>query len=167
MQFRKQISSALVRKQIVFCGLLWSCLACQPNYLYQEEKIIANSIWTYDDAVSFTFQIDDTEAQYNLYLDIRHSTQFPFQNLYTMIQTTYPSGRTVDSRISIDMANKLGEWYGKCSQEDCLLRVNLQQGAFFKEAGAHQITFEQYTRKDSLAGVNVLGFAVEAVKNIN
>ena len=63
------------------------CFACQPNYYYQEEVPIEAAIWTYEQDVDYIFDIQDTTARYNLYLDIHHSTQFPFQNLYTMIQT--------------------------------------------------------------------------------
>mgnify|MGYP001804749188 CR=1 FL=1 len=80
---------------------------------------------------------------------------------YTMIHTTYPSGREVDSQISIELADKLGQWYGKCSGEECQLRVVLQQQTFFKEKGLHEIVFEQYTRKEALAGVKALAFSVE------
>ncbi|MEM9886885.1 MAG: gliding motility lipoprotein GldH [Bacteroidota bacterium] len=147
-----------------FFTFLIVCFACQPNYLYQEEIILSNATWTYERDVVYSFDIQDTSTTYHLYLDIQHSTQFPFQNLYTNVQTTYPSGRQADSRISIDLANKLGAWYGKCKQENCLLRVQLQQNTFFKELGKHEIRFQQYTRKEALEGVHSLGFIVEQVK---
>jgi len=138
--------------------------ACNGNYLYEEKVEISEGTWHYDEPIIYEFEIEDTEAKYNLYLDVIHSDQFSSQNFYTMIHTTYPSGRKVDSQISIELADKLGQWYGKCSGEECQLRVVLQQNTFFKEQGLHQIVFEQYTRKEALDGVKALAFSVETVE---
>ncbi|MEM6698565.1 MAG: gliding motility lipoprotein GldH [Bacteroidota bacterium] len=140
------------------------CFACNGNYIYEEKVEIPNSTWQYENPISYQFNIDDTEAKYNLYLDVTHSDQFASQNFYTMIHTTYPSGRKVDSQISIELADKLGQWYGKCGGEKCELRIVLQQQTFFKEKGFHEIVFEQYTRKEALTGMSALAFSIEKVE---
>lgn len=140
------------------------CFACNGNYIYEEKVEIPEATWQYENPITYEFMINDTEAKYNLYLDVVHSDQFASQNFYTMIHTTYPSGRKVDSQISIELADKLGQWYGKCSADKCQLRIVLQQNTFFKEKGLHQIVFEQYTRKEALKGMNALAFSVEIVE---
>ena len=148
-------------KNFWILALVIFCFACNSNYIYEEKVEISEATWRYEHPIIYEFNIDDTEAKYNLYLDVIHSDQFASQNFYTMIHTTYPSGREVDSQISIELADKLGQWYGKCSGEECQLRVVLQQQTFFKEKGLHEIVFEQYTRKEALAGVKALAFSVE------
>ncbi|MEL6719554.1 MAG: gliding motility lipoprotein GldH [Bacteroidota bacterium] len=138
--------------------------ACGNNYVYEKKIEIPSATWQYDNDITYEFEIEDIKAKYNLYLDVTHSDQFESQNFYTMIHTTYPSGRTVDSQISIELADKLGQWHGKCNSEECQLRIVLQQGTFFKEQGLHQIVFEQYTRQESLKGIKALAFSVEQVE---
>jgi len=140
------------------------CFACSGNYIYEEKVEIPQAIWEYNNKITYEFNIDDTAVKHNLYLDVTHTDQFPSQNFYTMIHTTYPSGRKVESQISIELADKLGQWYGKCSGETCKLRVVLQQNTLFKEIGLHKIIFEQYTRQKALTGVNALAFSIEEVE---
>ena len=140
------------------------CFACNGNYVYEEKVEILEGKWQYGNLITYEFNIEDTEAKYNLYLDVTHNDQFTSQNFYTMIHTTYPSGREVDSQISIELADKLGQWYGKCGGNECELRVVLQQQTFFKEKGLHKIIFEQYSRKEVLTGIKALAFSVEIVE---
>jgi gliding motility-associated lipoprotein GldH len=143
--------------------VLFLLVSCGGNIIYEEDKVIANQLWQYGQPLIYQFEIADTTARYDLYLDIDHTTDYPFQNLYTKIYTVYPSGRTAESQINIDLANKLGEWQGKCQGENCQLRVVLQQQTFFTEFGDHQLTLEQYTRRDSLGGIETVRFVVEQV----
>jgi len=135
--------------------------ACDINFLYEKKIELTDNQWTYDNPLVYDFEIEDTVARYNIFLEIEHTPEFPFQNLYTKIYTTYPTGRTIESQISIDLADKTGKWYGKCGSEDCLLRVGLQQNTFFKEIGKHQIVFEQYTRQEAVKGLNSIAFLLQ------
>lgn len=150
-----------MRNLILFscCSILF---ACGTAYFFEKAKVFDDNTWTYEQPLVCDFIIEDTTRTYNLYLDIIHLTNYPAQNLYTKIKTTYPSGRTVKSQISLELANKLGEWQGNCSGERCELRVVLQEQTYFKELGEHQLTFEQYTRTDSLKGVESVAFLMEA-----
>lgn len=149
-----------MRKFLLISTILF-LFACGNDFLYKETKEINKAVWTYQQPLPYEFVIEDTTLSYNLYLDLVHHTNYPFQNLYTKIKTTYPSGRTAESQISLELANKLGEWQGNCSSERCKLRVVLQEQTYFKEIGTHQLVFEQYTRTDSLRGVESVAFLVE------
>ncbi|MEM8528670.1 MAG: gliding motility lipoprotein GldH [Bacteroidota bacterium] len=139
------------------------CFSCNGNYIYEEKVEVPKAIWQNENPIAYEFDVEDIKSKYNLYLDVTHSDQFASQNFYTMIHTTYPSDRKVDSQISIELANKLGQWYGKCKGGKCELRVVLQQETLFKEQGQHQIVFEQYTREAALKGVEAMAFSVEKV----
>lgn len=141
--------------------VLFLLLSCGDRIIYEAETSLPDSVWQYKQPLTYQFAIADTSTRYNLYLDIAHTTDYPFQNLYTKIYTVYPSGRTAESQININLANKLGEWQGNCRGENCRLRVVLQQQTFFTELGEHQLTFEQYTRRDSLSGIETVGFSLE------
>ena len=54
-----------------------------------------------------------------------------------------------------------GEWFGRCNSKTCTLRIPLQMGAFFNATGQHQITIEQYTRKEKLPGVQAVALRIE------
>ncbi|MCB0631119.1 MAG: gliding motility lipoprotein GldH [Lewinella sp.] len=144
---------------LFFGTLIFS--ACGPDYLYEHDYEIPGGEWTYADRLEFPFEIDDTSRIYNLWLEIGFNTDYKYQNLYTRVHTRFPSGETLEEPLSIELADKLGRWYGDCNNSYCTLRVPIQQGAFFNQPGAYQITLEQFMRQDPVRGIRNIGFQVE------
>ena len=140
---------------------LFTVFSCGPNYIYEETFELTNGEWTYQDTLDFTIEIADTLEIYNLYLDIEHSTNYAMQNIYIIIHTQFPSGERIKERVSIDFADKMGQWYGNCDKTSCDLRVNIQKGAFFNLPGKHTFTIEQFMRIDPLPGLKSVAFRIE------
>ncbi len=145
---------------VAICGIL-TFFGCKEDFYFESNKTITSGEWNHQDSLDFTFSIADTSTIYNLYLDINHSTEYPFQNIYLQVATLFPSGKRIKERLPIDFADKTGRWYGNCDSEWCNLRVNLQQGAFFNAIGNHTITLEQFMRVDPLPGIRELSIKLE------
>lgn len=139
---------------------LWSC---SESYVLEENFNIPNQSWSYQDSMLIKVPVTDTKQRYNLYLDVEHSPEFSYQNLYVRINTAFPSGERVSDKVSLELADDTGQWYGKCNSDNCTLRIVLQENIYFKEVGDHQISIEQYMRQDALEGVNGLSFKLSKV----
>ncbi len=146
---------------IVATCILFIFSSCQPDFYFEENKPLGNEGWTYSNKLDYTISIDDTLQLYNIYLNINHSTEYAYQNIYLMIHTKYPSGKTVSEQLPIDFADKTGQWYGKCNSDKCKLGVNLQKDAFFNSPGAYTISIEQFMRIDSLPGISDITLMLE------
>jgi gliding motility-associated lipoprotein GldH len=136
--------------------------ACQDSFIYDEAVAPEEVVWTYDQPLSFDFSIQDTSLRYEFLLDVQHSTDYPFQNLYTRITTVFPDETSQQDVISLELAGKLGLWEGKCRGDGCALTIALQERARFDTPGDYQLRFEQYTRQDSLPGVQELRLRIAA-----
>lgn len=145
----------------LFC-FLFGCLACQNNFIYDEAIRPTADFWPYDQALTFDFTVQDTSRRYEFLLDIRHSRDYPYQNLYTQITTVFPDEMIQQDVVSLELANKLGLWEGNCRGKDCELTIALQERARFDTPGDYQLRFEQYTRQDSLPGVKELRLRIAA-----
>ncbi|WP_282781735.1 gliding motility lipoprotein GldH [Phaeodactylibacter xiamenensis] len=141
-------------------GLL-SFSSCGPNYIFNTEKEIPETGWAYDEPVSFSFKVEDTTKIYNLWLEVGHTSSYSNQNLYTRIQTIFPDGNELSEVVSLELADKGGQWLGACSGQECALKVPLQTGTYFNQIGEYTLEMEQYTRRDSLKEVRNLRFMVE------
>lgn len=137
--------------------------SCGPNYVYEENLDVDPSGWAYDDARTFQFSVTDTQQLYNLYLRFSHRPDFFSQNVYVNITTTFPGGEQVEEALSLQLANKFGQWFGDCSSESCTLEIPLQTEAFFNQLGPYSVAVEQWSREDPLMGVEAIGFALEAL----
>lgn len=152
-------------KNLLFLSFLSLFLfSCGPSYVYEKEHELPEEGWSWSDTLSYTLNITDTLSRYNLLLELEHSRRFPFRNIYLQIHTTYPSGKSVHDRLSIDLMDSKGLWYGKCGKEDCTLLISLQEGLYFDQMGPHTLAIEQYMRKDPLPGIQSAGLLLEKVK---
>ncbi|MCB9275757.1 MAG: gliding motility lipoprotein GldH [Lewinellaceae bacterium] len=135
--------------------------SCGPAYEFKQKYDIDAEQWAYADTLDFTFAVKDTAVIYNLYLEVTHSTGFAYQNLYTQIYTRFPSGERIKELLSLELAGKGGIWLGDCGKNYCTLRIPIQEGAFFNQAGEYTITLQQFMRVDPVAGVRSIRFLLE------
>lgn len=148
---------------IAICTLLSSTLftACGPNFVYEVEEELPAAGWTYQDSLQATFTITDTNQIYNLHLQLNHSPDFAFQNVYVKMHTLFPNGQRLEEQVSLELAHRVGRWHGDCSSESCLLSIPIQEGAYFNQVGDYAIVVEQFSRNNPLEGINSIGFALE------
>lgn len=126
--------------------------SCDSSY-YQKSYSFEKNIWTYDDPVSFEFEISDTSQVYDMVLTVDHKDHFPYQNLYLNTSTTFPSDTTITQNLSLEMANAAGFWFSDCTGPNCQIAIPIQSKVHFREIGNYIVSFEQYTRTDSLSGL--------------
>ncbi len=150
-----------MRKLLLLFLLSSLASACGSDYLFEETYPLEETGWAYTDTLDFNFSIEDTSRVYNLYLDVEHSTQYAYQNLYTKIYTRFPSGERLDKIVSLELADKTGAWQGDCSREKCRFLAPIQMNAFFNETGKYTITLEQYMRESPTEGIQGVGFKLE------
>lgn len=153
----KRILTALT----VFSVLL---VACGPDFIIKESHDFPKDVWTYADSCVFKVNIQDTSKVYNIYVDLAHSDEYDFQNLYVLIRTVFPDGEKVSKIVSFQLADQAGNWNGNCSGSQCKLRIPTQEHAFFNQIGEYQFVFLQNMRKENLSGLNGLTFGIEKTK---
>jgi gliding motility-associated lipoprotein GldH len=140
--------------------LIIGIIGCGESAYFKDVYKPENKVWTHGELASFDFAITDTLARYDMYLDVTHTGSYPFQNLYVRIISTFPDGEQVTEQHSLELQEKNGEWVGDCGSKNCELRFILREGMRFDTPGEYNIAFEQFTRRDSLAGVVSLGLVL-------
>lgn len=143
------------------CCLFVGIIGCGKSAYFQDIFAPNEQVWTYDDMASFDFTITDTTSSYDMYLDVKHTHGYPFQNMYLKIISTFPDGAEVSEQHSLELQEKNGEWMGECGSKSCELRFVLREGMRFDTPGDYNISFEQFTRRDSLEGVVSLGLVLD------
>ena len=151
----------MVRNFLILLLGIGLLTACGPNYVFDEKYDLENTSWSYSNTLDFDLEIEDTLKIYNIFLEIQHSKEYAYQNLYTKIHTAFPSGESVSKLVSLELADQSGFWYGKCGGDFCTLKIPIQEGAFFNALGQHSFKLEQFMRIETLAGVKSAALKVE------
>ncbi len=161
----------MFKKLIIFVLAVIFVAGCGEHYLYSDTHKMGESGWTYADSLKFDFEITDTSKRYNLLLTVHHTPDFSNENLYVKFTTVFPKGQKalqgkdrVEQVTSLTLAQKDGQWLGKCSSKECVMRIPIQTNTWFPESGKYSLLVEQYMRRDSLKAIKAIDFAIQEKK---
>lgn len=152
-----------MNKAICLIVALACMLACHDaNHVWQEQQSIDGCNWSSSDALHYHIQVDDTVSLFNLFIDVRNRTDYPFSNLYLFVTAQAPTGATSTDTVDYTLAKDNGEWTGKGMMSKFKdnrfpYRTNIR----FPVKGEYLITVKQGMRRDSLPGIANIGIRLE------
>ncbi|MEO5563821.1 MAG: gliding motility lipoprotein GldH [Chitinophagaceae bacterium] len=155
-------------KKLVYISyfvLLTSYLtSCTTIDIFEKTVAIPGHEWKTEFKPSFDFVIKDTNSLYNIFLVIRHTEKYSFNNIYINLYAKAP-GR--DSLIKIQQDVLLGTndkgWLGVGMDDVYEHRSTLAARQPLK-AGAYTFTIEQIMREEPLKEVLNVGLRLEKEK---
>lgn len=148
-------------------GLLYSC---DSNTIWSESESISDGFWSKNERVTFKVPQQDSTASYNMFLMVRNTNDYKYNNLHLIVALEYPFGKKVTDTIEYRMANPDGTWLGtgmgSVKENKLWLKKNFQ----FKEAGSYTISVVHAMRNNgqadgvsNLEGITDVGFSIEAI----
>ncbi len=149
-------------KNILFCFIsLLLIYSCDKTRLYEEYKEIPKYIWNYNYKPQFEFSIDDTTIPYNIYVNVRNSSNYTYQNLFIFLNIRYPDGKYSRDTIELLLADEKGNWLGEGLGGIWDNRFLIKKGLFFKQKGKYIFEYEQGMRENNLPYIMDVGLRVE------
>lgn len=142
-------------------------ISCNSNVVYKKEIDLEKSVFSKNDELQFDFEITDTTARYNVELNVNHSEEYSFQNLYVKIKTVFPDSKSTEDIVSLELSKSGTEWQGKCSGGDCTAPIMLVENTKFQTPGKYQLNISQYGRTDDVEGLNSFKLVVKKVVEKN
>lgn len=137
-------------------------VSCDPHMIYDQYDHVKDGIWNWTDAREFRVDISDTTSLHNIYLQVRHSVDYPMSNLYMFVHVKGPTGQHLKDTVNLILAAPDGRWTGsgtgKLRELQLLYRSQTQFGA----SGTYVFTLEQGMRNPELP-VTDLGIRIEQV----
>jgi gliding motility-associated lipoprotein GldH len=160
----------LVSKLFSYIGLI--CLAVtvitgctDHNRVIDENTSITNHNWNYGNKVKFDVDIKDPSAKYNLYLNIRVTSNYKYSNMFVLV---YQKGDTVKkasaTRYELKLASPTGEWLGKGSGSMYSYQIPFKTNYIFPTKGRYHFEIEQNMRDNPLRSVSDVGLRIEKAK---
>lgn len=155
-----------------FLFLLAACTlqlaACDlPTDVFEKDVAIPGQQWesSFRPRVDFTIQPQDTAYIYNVYLVLRHSDAYNYNNLWIRGTVTEPGDTLPKSqRYDLPLATNDKGWLGSGMDDIYEQRVQIQQQTKFSRPGTYSFTLEQVMREDPLKHVLNVGVRIEKAK---
>ena len=142
---------------IVACTLLIA--SCTTIDLYEKNVTIPGFRWKSSYKPEFTFSISDTTAPYQLFLVLRHTEKYTYNNIWINLYSQPPGDSVHKASFELQLATN-EKWLGTGMDDIYEQRIKLTDPQYLK-AGIYHFKVEQIMREDPLENVMNVGIRVE------
>lgn len=146
----------------IACCLLFA--ACNTVDLYEKVASIPGHSWKNSFKPSFSFTIKDSTSSYQLFLILRHTDKYNFNNIYVNLSIKTPGADSVRTiRKDLTLATNDKGWLGVGMDDIYEHRIKLGDPEPLKK-GDYTFTIEQIMRQDPLEHILNAGIRIEKTK---
>lgn len=119
------------------------------------------SEWLYRKPITFDFNINDSTALYDIYINVRHENSFEYQNLWLFVTIEGPDDESSTDTINCPLAMNDGKWFGSGTGAVIDLPVLIYKRHKFSRRGKHKISIKHGMRNDSLKHIRRIGVLIK------
>jgi gliding motility-associated lipoprotein GldH len=114
-----------------------------------------------DSALVYSFTITDSLQFYKFFIDVRNTTDYPYQNLSLFFTTKFPDGTAFTDTLNCTLSDAYGRWTGKGSGKIKENRFIFKQKVRFQQKGDYLLSVQQAMRDINLKGVTDFGITLQ------
>lgn len=131
---------------------------------FEKTVVLADHQWAASLKPDIEFSITDTLALYNVYIVLRHTDAYHYNNLYVRATVQEPGEihpKTGDYDLLL-ATNEKG-WTGTAMDDIYDTRIIIQPKTRFSKTGTYHFILEQLMREDPLTNVLSVGLRLEKI----
>ncbi len=150
----------------IACIVLVVCLAgCTEINVYEKNVSIPKQEWSYHFKPAFEFNITDTASNYGIYVVLRHTDAYRYNNIWLNVGTRFPGDTIRYQRLELSLGTDANGWEGTGMDDIWEVRKPITKGPVrLPKAGNYTFTLEQIMREDPLGNILSAGIRVEKIK---
>lgn len=151
-----------MKKISYFFLFILSISSCTTLDVYEKTTSFANHQWQTKEKPSFTFEIKDTAAAYNIYFVLRHEDAYRYKNIWLNLNM-----KTPDTLVTLKKEFLLADntkWLGTAMSDIVEHRINFYPLPTKLKKGTYTFTLQQDMREEPLQYILNAGIRVEKAK---
>lgn len=156
-----------MNKLLAFFLMATFIVSCDSRTVFSETKAM-DGYWGADEVIRFTLPQLDSLKNYNLFLNIRNTNAYKYNNLFLIVRMNFPHGKTITDTLEYRMANPDGSWMGQGIGTIKENKLWYKEHVQFFEEGTYTIDIAQAMRNNGdvggvtkLEGITDVGFSIE------
>lgn len=126
--------------------------------------------WKKDQIIEFEMPQLDSLRDYNVFLNVRNSNEYKFNNLFLIVSVDFPHGKTIIDTLEYKLAKPDGTWLGTGIGSIKENKLWFKENIRFREEGLYKLTIAHAVRNNGeadgvtdLIGITDVGYSVEEV----
>lgn len=135
--------------------------SCGSKDVYNQYETFADGQWHSDNVCRFAADVSDTSLNYNVFVNLRHAEDYPYQNIWLFVESTGADSLPKRDTLEVVLADIYGKWQGAGSASLYQLSVPLSIGRRFSQPGSYQYELRHGMRDTVLSGIKNIGIRIE------
>jgi len=145
---------------ILFGGLATSC---SDTAVLDQNVSVVGRAWHYEDQPELTAHITDITRSYNIYLNVRHTPDYKYSNLFVLLHQHFPNGTDTTERFELKLAEPDGRWTGHGNGSVYTHQQLVKSSVQLPDTGSYVFRLEQNMRANPLNEITDVGIRIEPV----
>jgi gliding motility-associated lipoprotein GldH len=154
----------MLKKIFLFTLLSFSLISCDSSRIIDQNQDIPNAVWDMNNPAIFEVLIEDTLMPCNFYVNLRHTNEYAYKNIFFFINTDFPNGEKRRDTLECLLQDKEGRWFGSGLGSIRDHQILFKKGHRFPLKGNYVFTLEQAMREEKLENVQAVGLRIEQTK---
>ncbi len=163
----------MLRNSILLFFLIFSLVvvSCDSNRVFDTYKSVPNA-WHKDSIISFKVNPPDSTNAYNLFVNLRNTNAYKFNNLFLIVEMVFPHGKTIKDTLEYKMAEPSGKLLGTGVTDVKENKLWYKDHVVFEEPGEYTVNIQHAMRENGkvngvveLEGVTDIGFRIGKSQN--
>lgn len=151
---------------VIFCFF-----SCDKSQVFDEYYTFKNG-WDKKNIVNFTFDQEVSKKPQNVFINIRTTDDYEFNNLFLIAKLEQPNGKTKVDTLEYQMANPDGTMLGNGFSDVKESKLWYKENYLFSEKGKYKVSFQQAVRQtgkvkgvEKLNGIIEIGLRIESLES--
>ena len=147
---------------ISFALMVALASGCKPIDVFEYNQTIPQYAWKSNQPVTGTFRIADTAALYNIYIVLRHTEAYAYNNIWIDMGLQAPGDSMFSQKIDLGLGNDAQGWEGTGLNDIWEVRKLINGRPMqFRKAGEYHFRLKQIMRDNPLRYVMSAGLHIE------
>ena len=139
--------------------------SCTQLEVFEKNTTIVHNNWLTTLQPSFDFVIKDIKARYNLYIVLRHTDAYRYNNIWLNVGTQSPGDSTRFQKFDLQLGSDAIGWEGTGMDDIWEVRKLITNGPVtFNKAGNYHFSIAHIMRENPLPNVLSIGLRVEKIQ---
>jgi len=156
-----------LKSSFVLILLVILVVSCDKKRVFDRYDSVGKT-WHKDSIVTFSFEQKDTVGLHNLFLNLRNNKNYPYSNLFLIVELEDPSQKTIVDTLEYIMANPDGTLLGSGFSDTKENKLYYKEKYRFKNPGNYTVRIQHAVRNsgkisgvETLEGILDVGFRIE------
>lgn len=150
---------------LVVLGTFLLTASCDPFMVFDQYKKTEGGQWKWSDIKTFEVEMKDSLKLYNIFVNVRHTSDYPKSNLFVFLTTTAPTGISRRDTLEIIIADNRGRWEGNGFGDIKLISREYRKAVRFMNPGKYTFEIEQGMRMPEVPVTDV-GLRIEEFREL-